>query len=52
MSGCIRDPHLAAAGKHVDGVVVIAGEERAVGGGWLGELLDLFAQAFNCSLAC
>ena len=42
--GVQRHPHLAAAGEHVDGAVVVAAEQRAVGGRRLGELVDLFAQ--------
>ena len=38
------DPHLAAAGEDVDGAVVVAAEQRAVGRRRLGELLDLLAQ--------
>jgi hypothetical protein len=36
--------HLATARKDVDGAVVVVTEERAVGGGRLGELVDLLAQ--------
>ena len=42
--GMHRDPHLAAAGEHVDGAVVVDAEQGAVGRRRLGELLDLFAQ--------
>ena len=37
-------PHLAAAGEHVDGAVVVAGQEGAVGGRRLGQLVDLLPQ--------
>ena len=37
-------PHLAAAGVHVDGAVVVDAEQRAVGRRRLGELLDLLAE--------
>ena len=49
--GVQGDPHLAAAGEHVDGAVVVGGEERAVRRRRLGELLDLLAQAEMCSRA-
>ena len=39
-----RDAHLAAAGEHVDGAVVVVAEQRAVGRRRLGELVDLLAQ--------
>ena len=42
--GMHRHPHLAAAGEHVDGAVVVAPEQRAVGRRRLGELVDLVAQ--------
>ena len=42
--GVQGDPHLAAAGEHVDGAVVVAGQEGAVGGRRLGELVDLLPQ--------
>ena len=42
--GMQRHTHLAPAGEHVDGAVVVVTEERAVGRGGLGELLDLLAQ--------
>ena len=37
-------PHLAPAGEHVDGAVLVQAQEGAVGGRRLGELLDLLAQ--------
>ena len=42
--GVQRHPHLAPAGEHVDGAVVVAAEEGAVRRRGLGELLDLFPQ--------
>ena len=42
--GVEGDPDLAAGREHVDGAVVVAGEERAVGRRRLGELLHLAAQ--------
>ena len=39
-----RHAHLAARGEDVDRAVGVDAEERAVGGGRLGELLDLLAQ--------
>ena len=42
--GVHRDAHLAAAGEHVDGAVVVVAEQRAVGRRRLGELVDLLAQ--------
>ena len=36
--------HLAAAGEHVDGAVVVVADDRAVGRRRLGELVDLLAQ--------
>ena len=42
--GVDRDAHLAAAREDVDGAVVVAGQQRAVGRRGLGELVDLFAQ--------
>ena len=42
--GVERDPHLAPAGEDVHGAVVVDPEEGAVGGGRLGQLLDLLAQ--------
>ena len=42
--GVQRHPHLATAGEDVDGAVVVAAEEGAVGRRRLGELLDLLAQ--------
>ena len=39
-----RDPHLAAAGEHVDRFVVVARQDGAVGVGGLGQLVDLFAE--------
>ena len=44
MSGCSADPHLAAAGEHVDGAVVVLADDDAVGRRRLGELVDLVAQ--------
>ena len=37
-------PHLATAAEHVDGAVVVAAEERAVGRRRLGQLVDLVPQ--------
>ena len=42
--GVQGDAHLAAAGEHVDGAVVVGAEEGAVGRRRLGELVDLLAQ--------
>ena len=42
--GVRGDAHLPAGAEHVDGAVVVAAEERAVGRRRHGELLDLFAQ--------
>ena len=42
--GVHRDAHLAAAGEHVDGAVVVVPEQRAVRRRRLGELVDLLAQ--------
>ena len=42
--GMERHSHLAPAGEHVDGAVVVGTEVGAVGGRRLRELLDLFAQ--------
>ena len=42
--GVQGDAHLAAAGEHVDGAVVVGRQERAVRRRGLGELLDLLAQ--------
>ena len=42
--GMDRDPHLAAAGEHVDGLVVVDRQHGAVGVGRLGQLVDLFAE--------
>ena len=42
--GVELDLHLATAGEHVDGAVVVLADDHAVGVGWLGELLDLVAQ--------
>ena len=39
-----RHPHLAPSGEHVDRTVRIGPEECAVGGGWLGKLLDLLSK--------
>ena len=39
-----RHAHLAAAGEHVDGAVVVVAEQRAVGRRRLGELVDLLAE--------
>ena len=44
MLGVQRDPHLAAAGEHVDGAVVVLADDRAVGRRRLGELVDLVAE--------
>ena len=38
------DPHLAAAGEHVDGAVVVLADHHAVRGRRPGELVDLVAQ--------
>src|SRR3546814_12126952 len=42
--GVDGDAHLAAAGVDVGGAVVVHAQERAVGRGRLGELVDLLAQ--------
>ena len=42
--GVERHAHLAPAGEHVDGAVVVVAEQRAVGRRGLGELVDLLAQ--------
>ena len=38
------EPHLAARGEDVDGVVLVSGQQNAVAAGRLAEPVDLFAQ--------
>ncbi len=42
--GVEGDAHLAPAGEHVDGAVVVGRQEGAVGRGRLGQLVDLLAE--------
>ena len=42
--GVQPDPHLAAAGEHVDRAVVVLADDHAVGRRRLGELVDLVAE--------
>jgi hypothetical protein len=42
--GVQRNPHLAAAGQHVDGAVVVLADHDAVGRWRLRELVDLLPQ--------
>ena len=49
--GVQPDAHLATAGEHVDGAVVVLADDHAVGGRWLGELVDLVAERGDV-LAC
>ena len=44
MSGCSPTRHLASAGEHVDGAVVVLADDHAVRRRRLGELVDLVAE--------